>query len=181
MLANLITLGRLVSVPVAVWLILDGKVAAAFWLFVAAAASDALDGLVARLFDARSRLGALLDPLADKVLLVSVFLTLSHAGLLPLWLVVMVVSRDVMIVGGVALLAVGGDRVTVRPFVISKVNTVAQSVLAALVLGLTAFAPGRGDGVLTALTWLVAATTVLSGAAYLYTGCRLMNRPEARP
>ena len=58
---------------------------------------------------------------------------------------------------------------------------VADPVLAALVLGLTAFAPGRGDGVLTALTWLVAATTVLSGAAYLYTGCRLMNRPEARP
>ena len=181
MLANLITLGRLVSVPVAIWLILDGRLAWAFCLFIAAALSDAVDGLVARLLDARSRIGALLDPLADKVLLVSVFLALGHARLLPLWLVVMVVSRDVMIVGGVALLAIGGDRVVMRPFLVSKMNTAAQSILAALVLGVAAFAPGRDGGMVTGLTWLVAATTVVSGAAYLRAGNRLMSRPEERP
>src|SRR5277367_6169746 len=84
-LPNFITLARLLSVPVAVWLILVGEFAAAFWVFVAAGVSDALDGFIAKRFDQRTRLGALLDPIADKSLLVAVYVTLGVAGELPAW------------------------------------------------------------------------------------------------
>src|ERR1700746_4171210 len=100
-LPNLISLGRLLLVPLASSLILDGNYWAAFWVFVVAGISDALDGFIAKRFDRRTRLGALLDPLADKVLLVSVYVTLGVAGQIWTWLVVLVVFRDVMIIGGV--------------------------------------------------------------------------------
>src|ERR671925_201528 len=90
-LPNLISLGRLLLVPLAISLILEGSYAAAFWVFVIAGVSDAADGFIAKRFDRRTRLGALLDPLADKVLLVSVYLTLGVAGQLWTWLVVLVV------------------------------------------------------------------------------------------
>src|SRR5437762_7574935 len=103
-LPNLITLARLLSVPVTVWLIVDERYGAAFWLFIGAGVSDALDGFIAKRFDRRTRLGALLDPAADKVLLVSVYVTLGIAGQLWAWLVVLVVFRDVMIIGGFLLI-----------------------------------------------------------------------------
>src|SRR5258708_6923108 len=103
-LPNLISLGRLLLVPLAISLILDGRYWAAFWVFVVAGVSDALDGFIAKRFDRRTRLGALLDPLADKVLLVSVFVTLGVAGQIWAWLVVLVVFRDIMIVGGFLLI-----------------------------------------------------------------------------
>ena len=86
-LPNLITLGRLLSVPLAVWLIIEARYGVAFWIFVAAGISDALDGYIAKRFDRRTRLGALLDPIADKALLVGVYVTLGIAGQLPHWLV----------------------------------------------------------------------------------------------
>lgn len=102
-LPNLISLGRLLLVPLAISLILEANYRAAFWVFVIAGVSDALDGFIAKRFDRRTRLGALLDPLADKVLLVSVYVTLGIAGQLWPWLVVLVVFRDLMIVGGFLL------------------------------------------------------------------------------
>ena len=83
---NILTGLRLASVPLTVWLLLDGRVSLAFWLFIAAGVTDAVDGAIARLFDARTPLGQWLDPLADKVLLVSVYVVLGLAGALPLWL-----------------------------------------------------------------------------------------------
>src|SRR5438034_11404389 len=103
-LPNLISLGRLFLVPVTIWLIIDGQYGIAFWVLVVAGFSDALDGFIAKRFDRRTRLGALLDPLADKVLLVSVYVTLGIAGQLWTWLVVLVVFRDVMIIGGFLLI-----------------------------------------------------------------------------
>src|SRR5258708_20286714 len=97
-LPNLISLGRLLLVPLAISLILDGKYWAAFWVFVVAGISDALDGFIAKRFDRRTRLGALLDPLADKVLLVSVYVTLGIAAQIWAWLVVLVLFRDTIIV-----------------------------------------------------------------------------------
>src|SRR5260370_4856839 len=102
-LPNVISLGRLLLVPLAISLILDGRYYAAFWIFVIAGVSDAVDGFIAKRFDRRTRLGALLDPLADKVLLVSVYVTLGVSGQLWTWLVVLVVFRDIMIVGGFLL------------------------------------------------------------------------------
>ncbi|MSP49799.1 MAG: CDP-alcohol phosphatidyltransferase family protein [Alphaproteobacteria bacterium] len=166
LIPNLITLARLLAVPLVVWLILTGRWAPAFWVFVAASITDGLDGSLARAFDARSLLGAYLDAIADKALLVSVYITLGQAGQIPLWLVILVVSRDVLIVGGVLLLHTVDQAPAMAPILISKANTVAQLVLAGMVLadvGLGIVA----DGVVPTLIVLVAATTIASGGAYL--------------
>src|ERR1700726_3724150 len=119
-LPNLITLGRLLCVPLAIWLVLSDELGAAFWLFVAAGLSDAIDGFIAKRFDQRSRLGALLDPLADKALLVSMFVTLGVAGHLATWLVILVVFRDVLIIGGFLLITALAQTMRWEPLFISK-------------------------------------------------------------
>src|SRR5437870_2887732 len=99
-LPNLITLARLLSVPLTMWLIFGERYGAAFWVFLGAGISDALDGYIAKRFDRRTRLGALLDPAADKAMLAGVYVTLGLAGQLPHWLVALVVLRDLLIVLG---------------------------------------------------------------------------------
>ena len=94
---NLITLCRLAAVPLVIWLILDDDMMIAFWIFFAAALSDAADGIIAKHFDMETVFGAFLDPIADKALLVGVYLTLGNEGLLPTWLVILVVFRDILI------------------------------------------------------------------------------------
>lgn len=167
---NALTILRLLSVPLTVWLLAHGAAGPAFWLFVGASVTDAVDGAIARLADARSRLGTLLDPLADKALLVSIYVTLAVLGHLPLWLVVLVVLRDVVIV----LYAVGymlARTFSSTPLLISKVNTAAQLMLAALVLADLGF--GWGGPVLTdVFVVVVAATTTASAAAYLMVASR---------
>jgi len=163
---NLFSLARLVIVPVVVWLLLDGRMGVAFALFVAAGITDGIDGFIARQFNSRTELGAYLDPLADKALLVSVYVTLGYLGHLPVWLVILVVFRDVMIVGGVVLLQLVLGSAVVRPMMLSKINTVAQIALVALVLAKLGL--GFDDhGVAAVLVVLVGLTTVLSGGAYL--------------
>ena len=165
-LPNLITLARLCAAPVAVWLILDGEASAAFAVFVLAGVSDALDGLIARRFRARSRVGGFLDPLADKAMLVSVFLVLGYMGHIPAWLVILVFFRDLIIVGGALLVHTLTGKLEMQPLMISKLNTVAQFVLPAYVLARL----GMGvevDMIQTILIYAVAATTALSGAAYV--------------
>lgn len=165
-LPNLITLARLFAVPLAVWLILQREMDLAFWLFVAAGISDAVDGFIAKRFDARSQVGAVLDPVADKALLVSVYVTLGATGFLPSWLVILVVFRDVLIVGGVLTLYVLGQEPAIRPLFVSKANTAMQILLAAAVL-LNAAYGVPAAGVVAALLWITAATTFASGAAYV--------------
>ena len=167
-LPNIITVVRLCAVPLAIWLILRRDLAPAFWLFVAAGLSDAVDGWLARRGRA-SALGAILDPMADKALLVSMFITLAAVGALPDWLAILVVFRDVLIVGGVLALYVLGQRVAIRPLTISKANTVAQIVLIATTLALGAFAIDA-PMLQTVLIWIACATTVASGAAYMWKG-----------
>ena len=130
---NIITVGRLLLVPMIVWAIVEGYSGAAFILFVVAGVSDGIDGFIARRYDLRSRLGAYLDPLADKALLVSIFLSLTFLGEIPLWLAMIVVSRDLLIIGGVLLAWVLDRPMEVRPLYISKINTAAQIIFAALV------------------------------------------------
>ena len=100
---NLITLARILSVPIIVWAITSGEMMIAFILFVIAGISDAVDGYLAKRFDMASELGAYLDPLADKALIVSIYVSLGIAGAIPRWLVIFVVARDIMIVGAVML------------------------------------------------------------------------------
>lgn len=170
---NLISLGRLLAVPLAVWLILTGKFGAAFWVFVAAGVSDAVDGFLAKRLHAQTELGKILDPLADKALLVSVYITLGQAGHIPVWLVILVVFRDALIVGGIVVAHTLSRPVRMRPLVISKVNTAAQIVLAAGILC------GLGldldiDVLITPLDYIVGATTAISGAAYLFMWTRFV-------
>lgn len=170
-LPNVITLGRLCAVPAAVWLMLQHRLDLAFLVFVGAGISDAVDGWLARVLRARSLLGSILDPIADKTLLVSVYVTLAAIGVLPDWLAILVVFRDLLIVGGVLLLVLLGEPPTIRPLMVSKINTVLQIGLAALALFLAGFGL-KAEWLLQAFIWSVAATTFASGAAYVVTAAR---------
>jgi cardiolipin synthase (CMP-forming) len=164
-LPNIISLARLCAVPLAVWLILQHREASAFVLFLGAGLSDAVDGWLARR-GRRTVLGAVLDPLADKALLVSMFVVLAASEALPDWLAILVVFRDILIVGGVGVLAFMGQRVTIRPIFVSKVNTALQILLVALALLLTGYRL-QAPVAMEVLIWLVAASTLASGVAYL--------------
>lgn len=169
---NLITLARICAVPAAVWLMLQHRLDIAFLVFVGAGISDAVDGWLARVWNQRSALGALLDPIADKALLVSVYVTLAAIGVLPDWLAILVVFRDLLIVGGVITLWVLGVPARIRPLMVSKANTFAQIALAALALLLAGFrleAPLLLEGMVVA----VALTTLASGTAYVVQAARL--------
>lgn len=165
-LPNLITIGRLVMVPLVVYMIVDQRWQAAFIVFVAAGVSDALDGFIAKHFDMTSELGAYLDPFADKALIVSIYITLAVIGTIPAWLVILVVSRDLMIVSAVILSWIMGRPLVIAPFIVSKLNTAAQLVLAGLILCAKAF--GFDPGLAMQLgQLLVALLTVGSMTAYL--------------
>ncbi len=163
---NIITLFRFLLVPAVVFALLAGDLDWAFAGFLAAAVSDGVDGFIARQFDQRSELGAYLDPVADKLLLVSVFVVLGYMGHLPLWLVVAAVSRDALIIGGVMLSTVMENPVAMKPLLVSKANTLTQFLLAALVLASLSFSFSLG-GFYNGLVYLSALLTVASGAAYL--------------
>ena len=182
-LPNVISLGRLLAVPVAVWLILGDQLFIAFWVFVAAGVSDAVDGFIAKRFDAETEFGRYLDPIADKVLLVSVYVALGNEGYLETWLVIMVVFRDALIVGGALLFQTLTQSLTMQPLKVSKVNTVTQIVLAAAVLGVNGYAiagDGAVEGVVEVLVYAVTVTTLLSGGAYVVTWSRRAAAMEKR-
>ena len=171
---NLITLGRILLVPVVVWVITSGEMRIAFFLFLAAGISDAVDGFLAKNFHMASELGAYLDPLADKALIVSIYIALGVAGALPIFLVILVVSRDIMIISAFLLSWLVGRPMPIRPLLVSKANTVAQILLAALVLAEQAFS--FNAGIVTTLTMaLVVVLTLLSIAFYLAEWVRHMN------
>ncbi len=165
-LPNLITLARLLAVPLVVWLIVADRMAPAFWVFVLAGLSDAADGFIAKRFNCVTEFGRYLDPIADKALLVSVYVTLGHAGYLPTWLVILVVFRDAFIVGGILFLRQLDGPVRLHPLFISKLNTTMQIVLASTVLAMLGF-DVSDFGLIEVLIVVVAATTMASGIAYL--------------
>jgi cardiolipin synthase len=176
---NLITLGRILLVPIVVWAIASGEMWIAFILFVAAGVSDAIDGFLAKRFGMTTELGAYLDPLADKALIVSIYITLSVNGIIPIWLVILVVSRDIMIVGAVMLSWVLGSPLEVKPLLVSKLNTVAQILFACVVLGSLGFNI-EAKTLELILMGLVTALTLLSVAAYLAEWVRHMNSAAAK-
>lgn len=162
---NLITLGRIVLVPVVFWLLVSGRVRLAFFAFLLAGISDAIDGFLAKRYRWQTELGAYLDPLADKLLIVCVFVALGVLGELPSWIVIAVVSRDILIVMAVLVSWLMGHPLHMKPLVISKANTAAQIVLAAFVLADEAFQMEL-DSVRIVLIWVTAVTTLLSLGAY---------------
>lgn len=179
-LPNVITIARIVMVPAFVVAFINNRLDLALGLFVLAGVSDALDGFLARMLGQRSKLGAMLDPVADKLLLVTAFLCLALGGLVPSWLAVLVISRDVMLVGGMALLHFWGVNVRdrIRPTYLSKFNTTAQIALVAAALAAPLGWGWDWDGLLPFLAAVVAACTTLSGAHYIYIGLGLFPRGE---
>lgn len=175
---NIITLGRILLVPIIVWAIGSHQDLIAFVLFLAAGLSDAVDGFLAKRFDMRSEIGALLDPLADKVMLVSIYVALGITGAIPIWIVILVVSRDIMIVGAVIISWLLDKPIPLRPLMVSKLNTVAQVVFAALILAALALglAIAPLDLVLMAC---VTVLTLLSVAFYLVEWARHMGMLDA--
>lgn len=154
-----------------VWLVLQQRLDLAFWVFLAAGISDGVDGWLARVRNARSRLGAILDPVADKAMLVSIYVALAAIGVLPDWLAILVVFRDLVIVGGVIVLYLLQQPPAIQPILLSKANTVLQIVLAAAALGMAGFG-WMSAPLLAALIWATAATTLASGAVYVWRAAR---------
>jgi len=175
---NLITLARILLVPVVVWAITAGEMRVAFVLFLVAGLSDLVDGFLAKRFGMATELGAYLDPLADKAMIVSIYVTLGIAGAIPRWLVILVVSRDIMIVSAIILSWLIDKPVRLKPLTVSKLNTVAQIVLALVVLAALGFGFDAGI-VITALIALVTVLTLSSIAFYLAEWVRHMNAPES--
>jgi cardiolipin synthase len=163
---NFITLGRVMSVPVIFWLLVNGHSRSAFYVFLLAGVSDAVDGYLAKRFKWTTELGAYLDPLADKVLIVSIYIALAVSQQIPLWLTIAVVSRDFLILVAVLLSWLLGQPFVIKPLTISKINTAAQLLLATAVLGDNAFSLGL-ETTRQVLIWITGISTVLSLAAYL--------------
>jgi cardiolipin synthase len=177
-LPNLITLGRILLVPVVVWAIGSGQWQIAFLVFLIAGISDAVDGFLAKRLGMTSDLGAHLDPLADKALIVSIYVALGITEAIPRWLVILVVSRDILIVGGVMLAWFVGKPMRVKPLLVSKLNTVAQIILAGLVLGSLAFGLRFDAGGYAAMA-AVAVLTLASIGFYVREWVLHMNASEA--
>jgi cardiolipin synthase (CMP-forming) len=176
---NIITLGRILAVPFIVWAIASNQMEIAFAIFIIAGVSDAVDGFLAKRFNMSSELGALLDPVADKALLVSIYMALGIWGAVPRWIVILVVSRDIMIIGAVIVSWLYGKPIPMKPLMVSKLNTVAQVAFAALILASLGFGFDSApyDLVLMALVTIF---TLLSVSFYLVEWARHMSTIEAK-
>lgn len=163
---NLITAARIVLVGPIVWSLLRHEFDLAIALFLLAGASDGLDGFLAKRYGWSSRLGGILDALADKLLLVSTFVCLWWLGIFPWWLVLSVLARDLVIVIGATVYNFRIEAVQPEPSLISKLNTVLQILLAAVGVIQLGFG-GVPDWLLQALIWSVMGTILLSGAGYV--------------
>ena len=167
LLPNTLCVLRIALVPPTVWALGVSHYRTALGLVVLAALTDALDGFLARRFGWGSRVGSILDPLADKVMLVSLFLALGWLGLLPFWLTALVVLRDVVIVVGAIAYQVLVGGLKMEPTVAGKATTAAQLLLLGVVVGRLAGVP-LPEGLVVTLIWIAAAVTLWSGVDYVY-------------
>ena len=179
--ANILTLARLACIPLLLLLLAEGEADAAFYVFAAAAVSDALDGFLAKRFTGVTAVGAVLDPLADKLLITALLASLALSGAIPAWLFVLTLLRDVLIVAGAALLRFTVPTFRIVPHPLGKLCTFAQLCLGGATLaGLGAF-PALG-ALVPALAHVTAALIVGSGVAYLATARRAVAAsPGASP
>lgn len=173
---NALTVMRIIFVPVIVILLMQGEFFKALIVFALSGISDGLDGFLARILNQQTELGAYLDPIADKALIISCFVTLSVKQIIPGWLSVIVVSRDCIILLGVAVLAIMSVSFKIRPTIISKMTTVLQLLTVFLVLAVHSLSL-QGD--LKAVLWgfyvVTAILTIASGLDYIFKGIRCIN------
>ncbi|HVF26636.1 MAG TPA: CDP-alcohol phosphatidyltransferase family protein [Pyrinomonadaceae bacterium] len=188
-LPNILTVIRMVLIPVFVSLLFYQKFAWALTTFIAAGITDGLDGLLARRFDQKSQLGTILDPIADKLLLVTSFIVLSLPSIIPdphprhlpipFWVTAAVISRDVFIVVGAAVINMVTGFRGFRPSWLGKTNTVVQITAIIAILTAARFSPLRGY--LPTVYTVVFACAVISGAHYVYWAARLLGEERANP
>ena len=181
---NLISILRILLVAPTVYYLLNESYLAALVLFFVAGASDGIDGFLARYYRWQSRLGAILDPIGDKLLLMSCYLTLGWLGHIPLTLVILILLRDVIIVSGAVFYHVYIEEVRISPVMISKLNTLLQIMLVVLVLfgfSKLAFSEMVTPYMIDIFIWLVYVTTIASGIAYVWLwGRRAMTQTRKR-
>ncbi|MBI5682505.1 MAG: CDP-alcohol phosphatidyltransferase family protein [Deltaproteobacteria bacterium] len=168
---NLLTIFRILLVPVFIILIINYELKTALLVFILAAVTDGLDGLIARVFNQKTKLGAYLDPVADKLLLASAYITLAAQNILPNWLTVIVVSRDVIILIGIVVLVVMGKPVEIKPSMISKTTTALQ--ILTVVFTIVWFS--IPSIITSSLIPLTAIFTIASGIYYIYRGVGRLN------
>lgn len=170
---NILTVLRILLTPLFVILLLKQLYLMALGVFFAAGVSDGLDGFIARYFNQRTIMGAYLDPVADKLLLTASYVCLAVLGLIPAWLSVVVISRDVLIVLGIALLTFAKIDFEVQPSRLSKSTTFMQLFTILIILLAQEF-PRVGEGN-AALFWMTATITIISGLHYLYVGLNILQ------
>ncbi len=175
---NFLTVFRIVLVPIIVIFLIQGQFAKALICFVIAGVTDALDGMLARLLNQTTVVGAYLDPLADKVLVVSLYATLAIIGSIPGWLAVIVISRDFIILGGILVLTLMSVKLDIKPSFISKINTMVQIATVFFALLLKLGTEKHLREVFLAICWLTAVLSVISGGDYLIKGLKLINRGD---
>lgn len=173
-LPNYITLARIVLIPFFIGLMIYHHYRIAAAVFLVACVTDALDGMIARITHQKTDLGAFLDPIADKLLIVSAFVTLVLLGLLPVWLVMIVVSRDVILVVGSMVIYHSGQKFTAMPSLIGKTTTVLQLLVVTLSLVLRIY--GMKTPLMPILYWTTALFTIVSGIQYIARGTKIVSQ-----
>jgi len=171
--ANAITVLRILLIPLLVIFLIEGHERYAFLVFIAAGVSDGLDGFVAKVFRQKTLIGAYLDPIADKLLLNTAFVTMAVLDVLPAWLAVLVVSRDVIIVAGIGLLMLFERPIVIRPSLVSKTTTCLQIALVGVYLG-AQYMPILVE-FQHPLVYLTSVFTLLSGLHYVVVGFRTLG------
>jgi cardiolipin synthase (CMP-forming) len=173
---NFLSISRIMSIPLLIILLSYGKHKTALTVFICAAISDGLDGFIARRFKQKTIVGAYLDPIADKLLLTSCFVTFALLGLIPKWLSILVVSRDVIIAMGILILQLVSVRVEIRPSTVSKFTTVFQltTIGGRLMFNILHCNPNE----LIYLYWVTGFLTIVSGLQYVVRGLRIVNETK---
>jgi cardiolipin synthase len=174
---NILTLLRILLTPVFVILLLKDQFSTALLVFAIAGISDGLDGLIARYMNQRTALGAYLDPAADKLLLTAAFVALALLGIIPAWLTVIVIARDVIIVLGLAILTLTEKKYAIKPTLVSKCTTTIQLLMVFVSL----YDPShvKLDMLHPVLLWATAVVTTLSGLHYIYIGMNILQESDA--
>jgi cardiolipin synthase (CMP-forming) len=175
-LPNILTLTRVLMIPFFVIFIINKHFGWALITFVIAGITDGVDGLIARITHQRTELGAYLDPIADKLLLFSAFITLAIIEVIPSWLVVIVITRDVIILVGFLVMLLTNYHPKINPSLLSKMTTVFQILTIVLVLFTGYYSVFKQISMIA--IYGTAVMTVLSGAHYIYIGTRILNEKK---
>ncbi len=177
---NFLSLIRIILVPVFVIFLIQGEYYNALIIFVIAGLTDALDGTMARLLNAQTKLGSYLDPIADKLLLATSFVTLAILGIIPGWLTVIVMSRDFIILLGIAILSLMSVAFEIKPALIGKVTTALQIGTVFFILLYKAVTHDLSYNWILTLFWVTALFTIASGLVYIIRGIKIINRAHPK-